>query len=121
MTYFEWPDDVDMNQTETAIYLTKNLIKGIVEINVFINKFIWNAYVTMLLERRTIPPLHVSSTGNVTRLTFHIYLRTELFSSQYSRFQINSQVAAARLYVSGHNVVELGDERVTSIFRVHQV
>jgi len=67
------------------------------------------------------PPLHVSSTGNVTLLSFHIYLRTELFSSQYSRFQINSQVAAARLNISGQNVVELGNERVTSIFRVHQV
>jgi len=37
MTYFEKPDDVEMNQTETAIYVTKNLIKGIVEINLFIN------------------------------------------------------------------------------------
>jgi len=110
-----------MNQTDTAIYVTENLIKGIVKINLFINKLIRNVYVLMLLERRTIPPLNVSSTGNVTLMAFHIYLRTELFSSQYSRFQINSQVAAARLNVSGQNVVELGDERVTSIFRVHQV
>jgi len=35
--------------------------------------------------------------------------------------QQSSQVAGARLNISGHNVVKLGDERVTSIFRVHQV
>ena len=75
----------------------------------------------MLLERRTITSLHISSPGNWTRLTFQIYLRTELFSTQNQRFQINSHVAAARLTRGSANVIELGDERVTFVFHVHQV
>ncbi|XP_052814006.1 uncharacterized protein LOC128241063 [Mya arenaria] len=58
--------------------------------------------------------------GNVSRLTFHIYAKTDIFSTAGNRFKINSKVAAARLTKNGRNIVQLGDDSVTSVFHVFE-
>ncbi|XP_053386553.1 uncharacterized protein LOC123538400 [Mercenaria mercenaria] len=54
--------------------------------------------------------------GGRSRLTFHIYGNTDLFSVISGRFKVNSKVAAARLTKNNTEVVNLGDEYVTAVF-----
>ncbi|XP_052814005.1 adhesion G-protein coupled receptor G6-like [Mya arenaria] len=56
--------------------------------------------------------------GHVSRLTFHIYAKTDLFSTAGNRLKINSKVAAARLTKNGRDIVQLGNDSVTIVFQV---
>ncbi|XP_052814790.1 latrophilin-like protein 1 isoform X2 [Mya arenaria] len=58
--------------------------------------------------------------GSSSRLTFHIYAKTDIFSTAGNRFKINSKVAAVRLTKNGRNIVQLGDDSVTSVFHVFE-
>ena len=61
------------------------------------------------------------TSGATTRLSFHIYSKTELFTVPQGRYVVNSKVAAARLERNGRPVVDLGDDRVTVVLDVKEV
>ena len=59
--------------------------------------------------------------GSDTKLAFHIYNETTLFSSVNSRFKINSKVAAGRLTKDGQDVTDLGGPLLTAVFKSFEV
>ncbi|KAH3774761.1 hypothetical protein DPMN_176154, partial [Dreissena polymorpha] len=56
--------------------------------------------------------------GNLTKLSFHVYSRWNLFSDSSNRYVVQSSVAAARLTRNNREVRDLGNEFVTAMFHL---
>ncbi|XP_052224892.1 adhesion G-protein coupled receptor G6-like [Dreissena polymorpha] len=58
--------------------------------------------------------------GDLTKLAFHVYSRTYLFSDSSNRFDVQSSVVAARLTRKNKEVRDLGNEFVTAVFHLSE-
>ncbi|XP_052227835.1 uncharacterized protein LOC127842390 isoform X2 [Dreissena polymorpha] len=58
--------------------------------------------------------------GDLTKLAFHVYSRTYLFSDISNRYVVQSSVVAARLARRNREVRDLGNEFVTAVFHVSE-